>query len=633
VTEPAPAPARRLAVWLVPLAVLTVTLTALAVFTVQWQASLDEAEEREQAFDVERVVDATRDHLAAFANAASRAARLFSPSNPQPGTVDDWEAELAASRAEWRELVSLHYIELVDPAARDAFVTRATQEWGEDLVSGMPDGWLEGDGPRAVVSRGAPRWLLGLDFTDVPEVTEALLQATQSQLEVLTTAIPPSSRGLAGEPQLALIATDRLTEGADVTGYAVAVFVGPAVVREIRRVSSTPLAVELVARTATPGVILLGSAQLPTRDAPGAPVERTIEVPGVDALFQLTIVPSAVSGGIHPAPLGLAIGGTLAALLLAASIWVLLRSRHRALVMVDEAVAELRSSEERLQALVRHAGDVIVVVDPEGRTTFVSPSVQELLGRSPASLLGRPPLEGAIDDTSELQRGLANLEPGSTSRRQIDVRTPAGNDLCVELTVTNLVDDPAVAGFVINLHDVTDRRAYEELLNHQASHDPLTGLANRVKLADVFDGARDRSQAEEKPLAVLFIDLDRFKQVNDDYGHDIGDELLQQVARRLRAAVRTDDTAARVGGDEFVVICPGASEQVAGLLARRLTDVIGAPYAIGGHELSIGASVGVAIAHDDTDLDVLLREADRAMYREKVRSQRETQAARGLAGS
>jgi diguanylate cyclase (GGDEF)-like protein len=197
-----------------------------------------------------------------------------------------------------------------------------------------------------------------------------------------------------------------------------------------------------------------------------------------------------------------------------------------------------------------------------------------------------------------------------------------------ELTVRATIDNPATGtedDFLMSVGNIltaaVQRSRTEAALAHQALHDPLTGLPNRVLLLDRLTQAAARAGREPAPLALLFLDLDRFKDVNDQLGHRAGDDLLKEVAKRLMAMVRPGDTVARFGGDEFVVLCenmPGQDQAVD--LAGRITDVLGRPVMLSGREMSVTASVGIVLA--DAGLvpaDELLRDADLAMYQAKER--------------
>lgn len=174
------------------------------------------------------------------------------------------------------------------------------------------------------------------------------------------------------------------------------------------------------------------------------------------------------------------------------------------------------------------------------------------------------------------------------------------------------------AGWIATLDDITDRRRAETELAHQATHDALTGLPNRALLVDRLEQACARHRRDAVAMAVLFIDLDGFKAVNDEHGHRVGDLLLQEVARRVQVVLRGGDTAARIGGDEFVVVCEGVSPAEAAQVGARIESALAVPYLLDGCRCSIGASVGIACeAAGLMDPEQLLLAADQDMYRNK----------------
>src|SRR4051812_9045138 len=175
-------------------------------------------------------------------------------------------------------------------------------------------------------------------------------------------------------------------------------------------------------------------------------------------------------------------------------------------------------------------------------------------------------------------------------------------------------------GWVATYEDITERRRVEARIAHMAHHDALTDLPNRALLNQRMDDALARVRRHGDAAAVLCLDLDRFKVVNDTLGHPIGDALLQVVAKRLQSCLRETDTVARLGGDEFAILQVGAEQpRAADALARRVSDVIAAPYEIEGNEIVIGTTVGIAVATStDAEGDQLLKNADLALYRAKV---------------
>lgn len=276
-----------------------------------------------------------------------------------------------------------------------------------------------------------------------------------------------------------------------------------------------------------------------------------------------------------------------------------------------------RRAEERFRALARHAPDLVAIVAADGVVAYASPSHQRLLGYPAAAVEGRNLLD-LVHPADRVLAGAAlapptpPADPGDGPPALIlRLRHADGTWRAVEIHAARQPDDPAVRGVVIVGRDVTAREAAAAALRHQATHDNLTGLPNRALL-------RERAAAalgDDAPLAVLLLDLDQFKEINDTLGHDVGDDLLRAVADRLRAALPASATLARLGGDEFAALLPGADVATATTAAGALLAVLDAPLAVAGHALRVGASVGIARAPDDgTDLVALLRRADVAMY-------------------
>jgi diguanylate cyclase (GGDEF)-like protein/PAS domain S-box-containing protein len=287
-------------------------------------------------------------------------------------------------------------------------------------------------------------------------------------------------------------------------------------------------------------------------------------------------------------------------------------------MMVDTAVAGLSASERRLASLVDHSADAVAIIDGELVVRFITPAVERLLGVAVGAVEGRR-LNVALpfENANALCDALLALPAGATLSSERVLMRADGADITAEVTARNLVADDAVSGYVLTIHDMTDRKLYEELLHHQAAHDPLTGLPNRTRLPVVTEVARDAAHRRDGTYAVLYVDLDRFKEVNDDHGHGVGDEVLRVVASRLGRAVRPVDTVFRVGGDEFVVICPGADGSIGRRVADRIEQSINEPIAVTGMDLSVGASIGVVVGNADDDPELLVLAADRAMYSEK----------------
>ena len=286
---------------------------------------------------------------------------------------------------------------------------------------------------------------------------------------------------------------------------------------------------------------------------------------------------------------------------------------------------ERDSAAARFEALVEHSSDVVVVYGPDRRCSYVSPSAERVFGWRPDQLLGTDPRD--LVPADELDRLLGSPTsapngPGTTTLLTHRIPHSDGSHRWVETAVTNSLDDPAVGGIVLNVRDVTTRVEAEKRLADLALHDPLTRLANRTLLLDRLGHALARAQRSGVPLGVLFVDLDRFKEVNDTYGHAVGDDLLVAVGNRLRGSLRETETIARYGGDEFVVVSEGVADETAvQAVADRVRAALAKPFTIQGRPYSVGASVGVAVAYPEASggPELVIQQADLAMYRAKGR--------------
>lgn len=288
--------------------------------------------------------------------------------------------------------------------------------------------------------------------------------------------------------------------------------------------------------------------------------------------------------------------------------------------------ADLRAARDRLerangelQSLVDHLPDVFLRTTLDGRVEMASAHCQqefgygadELTGQSLAVLSAEP--GGYERFTAALRR-----EGGRVNHHEVPVRRKDGTIVWVSINAYLRYD---AAGQPVGIdavaRNVTRRRALEERLRHLAGHDALTGLCNRMRLEDRLGHAIRRSRRDGRGLALLYMDLDGFKAVNDTYGHHSGDHLLVTVAERLRMVLRESDTIARMGGDEFAVVLEGGVDaQGAAVVAEKLTATVSTPYP--GITLGVTASIGIALFPGDGDsTEALLRAADAAMYQAK----------------
>jgi diguanylate cyclase (GGDEF)-like protein/PAS domain S-box-containing protein len=295
------------------------------------------------------------------------------------------------------------------------------------------------------------------------------------------------------------------------------------------------------------------------------------------------------------------------------------------LALDREKLAEVfhsRRSEARFQTVVQHASDVIVITRPDTTIVYRTPSAERILGYEPGSLEGRPLI--SLLHPADAERAVAALTgvvlAGDTPfKAEWRIRHRDGSWNQVEAVVKNLLADPTVEGVVVTMRDVSAQKGLEEELKHQAFHDALTGLPNRALFWDRLDRELARSARLGTSLAVLFIDLDDFKLVNDSGGHAAGDELLVALARRLSATLRDGDTAARLGGDEFAVLLEAGADAEASQLAERILDELQAPVTVGGREMGTHASIGIAVSGPGLQgAAELLQAADVAMYAAKA---------------
>jgi diguanylate cyclase (GGDEF)-like protein/PAS domain S-box-containing protein len=278
--------------------------------------------------------------------------------------------------------------------------------------------------------------------------------------------------------------------------------------------------------------------------------------------------------------------------------------------------ADLRRSEERLRALVQHASDVIMVVQADGEVSYTSPALLRLLGYRQLERIGREILPD--DEIDRADRFFAELmqRPGDVAWIELPLRHVDGSFHWFEVGVSNRLDDPAVLGLVCNMRDVSERRAAQEQLTFQAYHDALTRLPNRWQFLERLEQALFDAATDHRQVAVLFLDVDRFKLVNDTLGHDAGDRLLMTVAERLASCLRPTDVVARFGGDEFSLLLHNLRDpDVAIRVAERVIDVMREPVRVGDHELFVSVSIGIAISVGGEErASDLLRQSDLAMY-------------------
>ena len=283
----------------------------------------------------------------------------------------------------------------------------------------------------------------------------------------------------------------------------------------------------------------------------------------------------------------------------------------------------LEATEGRFQALTESAMDIVTVLDPNAILIYQSPSVKRLLGYEPAEMIGKCQYDLIHrDDVAPMRAAFEALVHSDKMMRPIEFRVLAsdGSWRSLESIGTNCLNVPGVNGIVVNTRDVSERRVIQAHIQHLAFHDALTGLPNRSLMQDRISQAVTRAERSNHQFAVMFIDIDNFKNINDTLGHDAGDDLLCEVAKRLSNVVRARDTIGRQGGDEFIALLDKLEGQSgATRVAQKVLATMRAAFQVKGVEQYVSGSIGIAVFPDDgRDAATLLKSADTAMFHSKA---------------
>lgn len=328
---------------------------------------------------------------------------------------------------------------------------------------------------------------------------------------------------------------------------------------------------------------------------------------------------------VHP-PVVYGLAALASAGLVAAGLYMRITVVRRA-----EAQKALEEEQARFEALVRHSSDVIVVVGADGLVSYASPSAEIIdagAGDGVGLRAGQAVTDAVHPDDLASSLGVFDKmleKTGSSTSGEMRVRHMDGAWHWVEYIATNLIGVRGIDGIVVNGRDVTDRKELEFDLVRRATHDPLTGLSNRTDLRERLERAAAKLDRHPHSVVILYLDLDHFKEVNDEFGHDAGDQLLLTLVDRLRACIRPHDTLARIGGDEFCVVLETHGEGGrAGAVARatvvadRMIAACQEPVSLSdGVSAQVSASIGVVVCEPGVPPEELLRLADMTMYQAK----------------
>jgi len=424
--------------------------------------------------------------------------------------------------------------------------------------------------------------------------------------------------------KLALTGSSPMTFGAAATAIlaALGVYVITAVTPILRTYGSVnvQLAVRLVPSAlivCTPAIQAVRLAEAPPY--PRRTVRPYSRVPYATIAATNALLVAAVARGDSIRVWGILLGSLATTGLVVVRQLMAFSDNARLLGALDATLVELRDREQRFRALVQHASDITIVVGVDAVTTYASPAIEEVLGYPPESALGRSLFSVFRESDADVVRDAFDRcvsTPQAVASCQARGKHGDGSWRWLDITLTNLLDKPAVRAVVCNMHDVTEAKNLHDQLRHIAVHDTLTSLPNRLLFNETLRAMSDAPDVDR--LSILMIDIDRFKDINDTYGHHVGDGVLVATAGRLTQAVRPGDTVARLGGDEFAVLLPGIGRADAEAIAARIAARFAAPVVIEGQALPVRVSIGIAEGETDSG-EALLRDADLSMYAAKHR--------------
>jgi diguanylate cyclase (GGDEF)-like protein/PAS domain S-box-containing protein len=307
--------------------------------------------------------------------------------------------------------------------------------------------------------------------------------------------------------------------------------------------------------------------------------------------------------------------------------WSVLKNRIRYIIGSYRSQLELENLSRNYELILDAAANGICGLDKDRKISYINPAALELLGYERSEVMGHPYREifrVSMPGTDEFDLDCCPFFDGggnwaSLHFDEIRLLRKDGTSLPIDCRATPILQGDRLAGGVLVFQDITERQQAAELIRYMANHDSLTNLPNRNYMLKRLPQAISLAQRNKRKLYLLFIDLDRFKPINDTYGHGVGDQVLMEVARRLTTMLRSSDSVCRLGGDEFVILLETANGvEGAEHVARKTIDELNRPIEVSGHVCSIGASVGISVYPDDArDAETMLRHGDIAMYRAK----------------
>lgn len=307
-----------------------------------------------------------------------------------------------------------------------------------------------------------------------------------------------------------------------------------------------------------------------------------------------------------------------------ANLVALATQNARSLQQRDDTIAQLESTQATLRRLaqaVEQSPNTIVITDLDANIVYVNQTFTKVTGYSRQEVVGRNPriLKSGKTPKRTYEDLWTHLTAGQEWRGELINKRKDGTEYIESALIAPICDPQGkIINYLAIKEDITEKRLNEERIHQLAHFDQLTGLPNRVLLTDRFGYVLNLARRNGETVAVMFLDLDHFKNINDTLGHTIGDHYLMEIGRRLKAAIRQEDTVSRLGGDEFILLFPSTDADGAARVARKLIEVVGQPFQFEQHELNSTPSIGIALyPQDGNSMEELMKNADAAMYRVK----------------